>query len=159
MIDPLNEAYLPNLSASGRGFLLWARGVISPMGLQSLWGWIFKGRTREDRVWGRSSYTNGKLIKSKFQESLSANSFTKAEITTARAILPRNIPLVVVSSGRSVKRSQDWDEKQKDLTKITDDLISWDIVNKAFHNVWEDPEGYEVLSKRIKSLLKLALAK
>jgi len=64
---------------------------------------MFKGDTREDRIFGNVAYQNGKLIKAKLQEALVATTYTHSEIVTAKVILPRTVPLVVVSSGEKVK--------------------------------------------------------
>lgn len=103
LIDNLHEALLYRIGSPGRGFRLWLRGVISPLGLDRLWGWIFKGDSREDRIFGSAAYQNGKLIKAKLQESLVATTYTHNEIVTAKVILPRDVPLAVVSSGDRVK--------------------------------------------------------
>ncbi|KAJ6264636.1 hypothetical protein Dda_0785 [Drechslerella dactyloides] len=159
LIDPLHEDYLPTLASPSRGFLLWFRGVISPLGIETLIPALFRSRTREDRIFGRSSASNPRLISAKLQESLAANTFTKAEITTSRETLERKIPLVVVTSGENVKTDERWSRWQKGMTKVTDNLISWDIVSKAPHRVWETPEGWNMLSKRIKQLVDIAIGK
>ncbi|KAK6509334.1 hypothetical protein TWF481_004088 [Arthrobotrys musiformis] len=157
LIDPLHESYLQNIGSPGRGFFLWFRGVISPLGLEILFNAIFKARSREDRIFGRSSYLNAKTIKAKLQESLAANTFTKPEVLTSGVILSRRIPLVVVSSGEGVKRDHRWDEAQKGATEVTDNLVSWDIVDKAGHKVWETAKGWRVMSKRIRNLVDIAV--
>ncbi|KAK6357251.1 hypothetical protein TWF718_001572 [Orbilia javanica] len=157
LIDPLHESYLPDIGSSGRGFFMWIRGVISPLGLEILFNAIFKGRSREDRIFGRSSYLNAKTIKAKLQESLAANTFTKPEILTSKVILSKKIPLVVVSSGEGVKRNNRWDEAQRDSTTVTDNLLHWDVVDKAGHKVWERAEGWDVMSKRIKRLVDVVI--
>ncbi|KAK6349913.1 hypothetical protein TWF696_006173 [Orbilia brochopaga] len=157
LIDPVHEEYLPTLASPSRGFFLWFRGVTSPLGLETLLPAIFRSRTREDRIIGRSSASNPRLISAKLQESLAANTFTKAEISTARETLERKVPLVVVSSGESVKRDERWDRWQQDMTKITDHLIAWDIVSKAPHRVWETQAGVDALTKRVAQLVDLAV--
>ncbi|KAF3934280.1 hypothetical protein ABW19_dt0203531 [Dactylella cylindrospora] len=157
LIDPLHEDYLRNIASPGRGFFMWFRGIISPLGLEVLFNAVFKGRSREDRIFGRSSYLNPKLIKAKLQESLAANTFSKSEIITARTILSRKIPLIVVSSGENVKRDTEWDKKQEDLTTITDNLLYWDIVNKAPHKVWDTYAGWKLMSKRVGKLVDVAI--
>jgi len=157
LIDPLHEDYLPQIASSGRGFFMWLRGVISPLGLEVLFNAVFNGRSRQDRIYGSSSYLNPKLIKAKLQESLAANTFSRSEIATSRAILAKDIPLVVISSGEKVKRDSTWDERQKALTNVTDNLLHWDIVNKASHKVWETVEGWELMSKRVGQLVDVAI--
>lgn len=149
LIDPLHEDLLYRIASPSRGFFLWAWGIISPLGLDRLSGAIIKGRTREDRVYGVSSYQGGKYIKAKLQENLVANSLTKSEISSARNIQTRDTPLVVVSSKIKMKKDKDWEGKQEDLTKITNNLLAWDVVNGAPHEVWQTFAGRTVLEKRL----------
>ncbi|KAK2765430.1 hypothetical protein FQN54_008279 [Arachnomyces sp. PD_36] len=154
LVDALHEDYLPSLARSNRGFLLWLRGILSPLGLDRLAGAIFKGRSREDRVYGRSAYQGGKVIKSKLQENLVANSLTAGELSSAQNIQSPDTPLVVVSSGKQVKKSEEWAQKQEDLTKVTDNLVAWDVVKDAPHEVWKTFNGRRVLEKRLGQLVK-----
>jgi pimeloyl-ACP methyl ester carboxylesterase len=157
MVDPLHEDLLHRVASPGRGFLLWAWGIISPLGTVRLAGALFKGRTREDRVYGRNAYQSGKYIKAQLQENLVADSLTKSEVSSARNIQSSNTPLVIVSSGIEVKKDTEWERKQKDLTTLTDNLVSWDIVNKAPHQVWDTLEGRTVMEKRLKQLVKASM--
>ncbi len=154
LIDALHEDLLYRLASPGRGFMLWVRGVISPLGLDRLPGMLFKGRTREDRVYGRSAYQGGSFLKAKLQENLVANSLTKNEVVAARNIQDPDTPLVVVSSGLKVRKDSEWEKAQKDLTKITENLVSWDVVSGAPHQVWDLLEGRQILEKRLGELLK-----
>ena len=153
LIDGLHEDLLHTVGAPGRGFKLWAEGIISPLGIQRLPAALFMGRTREDRVYGRSAYQGGKYIKAKLQENLVANSLTRNEVLQARNIQTETTKLVVVSSGIEVGRSQDWESKQKDLTRLTSNLVGWDVVNKAPHEVWRTEEGKRVIRVRLEELL------
>ncbi|KAI9660185.1 MAG: hypothetical protein M1829_006521 [Trizodia sp. TS-e1964] len=154
LIDTLHEDLLHRIGSPTRGFLLWAWGVISPLGLDRLAGAIFKGRTREDRVFGRSAYQGGKYIKAKLQENLMADSLSKHEIASARMIQSPSTPLVVISSGMECKRDSEWEGKQRDLTHLTDNLLNWDIVNGAPHEVWTKSEGREIMEKRLGELVR-----
>lgn len=149
MIDPLHEELLYRLAKPAAGFTLWFRGVISPLGIERLPGALFKGRTREDRLYGRNAYQSGRFIKAKLQENLVADSLTKSDVNTARAIQSRDTPLVVVSSGVEVKRSDEWASKQRDLTHVTDNLMDWTVVKKAPHEVWMTLEGRKVIEEQL----------
>jgi len=153
LIDALHEDLLYKIASPSRGFFLWAWGIISPLGLDRLAGALFKGRTKEDRVYGKSAYQGGKFIKNKLQENLVADSLTKNEVVTARAIQEQNVPLVVVTSGIHLKQDKDWERKQKDLTNVTENLVAWDIINKApKEEVWKVAEGRKLLEKRLGQL-------
>ncbi len=154
LIDGLHEDLLHRISRPGRGFMLWVRGVISPLGWDRLPGALFKGRTREDRIYGKSAYQSGKYIKAKLQENLVANSLTKNEVVQARNIQEPKTPLVVVSSGISTRNDREWNDKQQDLTKITENLLAWDVVGGAPHEVWRTLEGREILEKRLGELVR-----
>jgi hypothetical protein len=105
-------------------------------------------------VYGRSVQQRGKFIFAKLQESLVLDSFTKRDVQSSRQIQERDTPLVVISSGVEVKRSRNWERKQRDLTSLTDNLKKWDIVNGAGHEVWTTLEGREVIEKRLRELLR-----
>lgn len=154
LIDGMHEDLLYRVGRPSRGFILWARGIISPLGWDRLPAALFKGRTREDRVYGKTSYQGGKFIKAKLQESLVANSLTKREVSQARNIQSKDIPLVVISSGIEVRRDEEWAAKQKDLTTLTDRLIAAEAVNGAPHEVWRTYKGRMVLEKRLGQLVK-----
>ncbi|CRG86454.1 putative protein C23C11,06c [Talaromyces islandicus] len=155
LIDPTHEDRLDSdIGNPGRGFALWGRGIVSPLGLDRLAGALFKGRTREDRMFGKVAYQGGRFIKAKLQENLVAGSITASEIASAKNIQTPETPLVVVSSGVEVGRSQSWARQQESLTGITDNLLSWDVVKGAPHEVWRTFEGRIVLEKSLKKLVK-----
>ncbi|BAE55826.1 mitochondrial integral membrane protein [Aspergillus flavus] len=154
LIDTLHEDYLDSLGSPGRGFILWIRGVLSPLGLDRLAGAIFKGRTREDRVIGRSAYQTAKVIRAKLQENLVAKSMTASEIQTARHVQMPDTPLTVISSGVEVRKSEKWRKAQEELTKVTKNLKNWDIVRGAPHEVWRSAEGRSIVEKRLKQMVK-----
>ncbi|KAF1975331.1 mitochondrial integral membrane protein-like protein [Bimuria novae-zelandiae CBS 107.79] len=156
LVDPLHEDLLHRIGNPGRGFVLWGWGIISPLGITRLAGAIFKGRTRQDRVYGRNAYQGGKYIKAQLQENLVADSLSKNEVASARNIQSADTPLVVVSSAIECQRDSEWERKQRDSTKLTENLIGWDVVNKAPHQVWRTMEGRDVMEKRLKELVKAA---
>jgi pimeloyl-ACP methyl ester carboxylesterase len=156
LIDPLHEDLLHRIGSPGRGFLLWAWGIISPLGIERLGGAIFKGRVRQDRVYGKYAYQNGKFIKAQLQENLVADSLSKNEVVSARNIQSVDTPLVVVSSGIRTRSDREWERKQEDLTKLTERLVHWDVVNKAPHEVWKTLDGRTVMEKRLKKLVEVS---
>jgi pimeloyl-ACP methyl ester carboxylesterase len=153
LIDTLPESLLHRVASPGRGFLLWIRGVIYPLGIDRLVSAIILQHNRNDRVYGRDAYQNGGQIKYKLQENLVATTFTNNEIIAARGILPRDTPVVVVSSGQKVKRDKEWNDGQRELSKLTDNLVAWDVVNGAPHEVWRNSHGREILEKRLTQLV------
>jgi hypothetical protein len=154
LVDPLHEDLLGSrVGGAGRGFSLWIRGVLSPLGLDRIPGALFKGRTKEDRVWGRSSYQTGKTIFAKLQENLVADSLTKRDIFTSRAIQFKDVPVTIISSGVQIRKDSEWEKKQRDLTHLTNELRNWDVVSKAPHEVWTTLAGREIIEGRLKQLV------
>lgn len=153
MIDPLHEDLVEAYVGSARrGFWAWARGALSPLGWDRVPGAVFRGRTSEDRVWGRAAYQSPKFQFAKLQENLVAASYTKREVENSRAIQYKDTPLVLVSSGVMVRRDEDWEAKQRDLTHLTKNLVAWDTVPNATHQVWESYEGRKTIEKRLGQL-------
>ncbi|KAL1988079.1 hypothetical protein VTN96DRAFT_1110 [Rasamsonia emersonii] len=158
LIDPLHEDSLHRIGSPGRGFVLWCRGIISPLGLDRLAGAIFKGRTREDRIYGRSAYQNGRFIKAQLQENLVAESMTASEIASARHVQQSlDTPLVVVSSGVEMHKSEQWAKQQEEMAHMTDNLVAWDVVGGAPHEVWTTFEGRNVLERRLGQILSVSV--
>ncbi|KAH8676317.1 hypothetical protein BX600DRAFT_432833 [Xylariales sp. PMI_506] len=153
IVDGFHEDILYRIAAPSRGLLLWLRGVLSPLGLDRIPGAIFKGRSKEDRIWGRSAYQNGKYIFAKLQEGLVADSLTKRDVHSSRAIQSKDTPLVVISSGNRIREDDEWANKQRDLTHLTNKLLYWDIVNNAPHEVWGTLDGRKVIEERLKEVV------
>ncbi|KAF2001173.1 hypothetical protein P154DRAFT_172715 [Amniculicola lignicola CBS 123094] len=155
-IDPMHEDLLHRIGSPTRGFYLWAWGIISPLGIERLGGALFKGRTREDRIYGRNAYQSGKFIKAALQENLVADSLSKNEVVSARNIQDSDTPLVIISSGIKCRTDGEWERKQKDLTMLTDNLVAWEVVGKAPHEVWRTLEGRTVMERKLGALVKAA---
>ncbi|KAI0164805.1 mitochondrial integral membrane protein [Xylariaceae sp. FL1272] len=153
LIDPTHEDYLGEVGGAGYGFLLWLRGILSPLGLERVPGALFKGRNKEDRVWGRSAYQGGKYIYAKLQENLAAEAISKRDIASSKAIQNQDVPLTIITSGAAIRDDDQWEKKQRDLSHLTHKLQHWDIVNKAPHQVWETLEGREKIEKRLRQLV------
>ena len=81
-----------------------------------------------------------------------AGTITRNEVIAADAIIPENIPVVVVSSGKECK-NKDWEEGQRELSGKGKKQI-WDVVGKAGHDVWRNEEGNKVLKKRLAELVR-----
>lgn len=119
LIDPLHEDLLSRVGSPGRGFLLWVRGIISPWGVDRLLGAVLRGRRAADRIWGRSSSQSGTTVFARLQESLVADSLTKRDVVSSRAIQDKSTPLVVVSSGEKIRRGGEWEEKVWESRSVT----------------------------------------
>ena len=52
-----------------------------------------------------------------------------------------------------MRRDSEWERKQEDLTHLTKNLVSWDVVNQAPTEVWKTLNGREVIEKRLNELV------
>jgi len=84
---------------------------------------------------------------------LAAGTITRNEVIAAQAILPKSIPVVVVSSGKECE-DKEWEEGQRELADNANKRI-WDVVGKAPHEVWKSEEGKKVLKKRLAEMVKV----
>lgn len=153
-VDGIPSTMIPKVFTPTRTFTLLLRGIISPLGIDRLSGWIFRHRSRVDRVYGVSSWRSDRVIKSQFQESLAAGTITRNEVIAAESILPESIPVSVVSSGNPCKDSKEWEEGQRYLGGKAEKHF-WDVVGGVDHDLWKDNEGKRVLKKRLAELVKL----
>ena len=154
LIDPLHEDLLDRVASSLKGFKLWGWGVLAPLGFRRLIGALFEGQTPNDRIYGEAVNTNDKYIKAKLQENLVADSITKNEVESAKTIQGTGLPFAIVSSGLHTRTDRGWQKKQEELTKLTDNLVAWDVVKDAPPHVWRTYEGRRMMEKRLKQLVK-----
>ena len=155
LIDTTPDSYLDRIGSASRGFILWVRGWIYPLGIDRFVSAILLQHNRADRVYGRDAWQNGAQIKAELQESLVATTFTANELGAANAIIPDDMRVVVVSSGKKVKRSKAWFDGQKDLGS-RGKLVAWDVVNGAGHEVWREQTGRDLLRRRLLQLVRHA---
>ena len=156
LVDPLHEDLLRTVGNPAKGFATWGWGVLSPLGVTRIGGAMFRGRTKQDRVYGRDVGKGGKMLKARLQENLVAESFSLREVGQSRKIQSRETPVVVVSSGVKCGSDAEWRDKQEDLTNLTDRLLGWDVVGQAPHEVWTTLEGRRIMERRLKELVKVA---
>lgn len=154
LIDTLHESLLaPVVGAPRNSFALLLRGFLSPLGVDRLVLWIFGSRTREDRTYGRTAYRGGRWTKTRLQESLSTG-MSYNEVLAARAILPASVPITVVAAGKETKRSKEWEEKQLDLSHLSE-KGHYVVVDHVDHSdILTRVEGREVLRKQLADLVK-----
>ena len=153
LVDPLPDDELSRIGSPRRGFLLWLWGILSPLGVDTLPAALLRGRRSVDRIWGVSSRHNPKRIYARLQENLVADSFTKRDVEGSRSMMPRDMPLAVVTSGRHVDKDSKWEGKQRDLTKLTGNLWNWDVVGGAPHEVWRTVDGRRVIEERLRDMV------
>lgn len=154
LVDALHDDDLDRLASAHRGLLFWLWGILSPLGFDTLPGAIFARRNSEDRIWGVSSQHNPKHVLARLQEALVASSLSKREVLSSRNIMRKDTALAVISSGDRIKGNRRWEEKQRDLSRLTANLKHWDVVDGAPHEVWRTLEGRERIERRMGELVR-----
>jgi pimeloyl-ACP methyl ester carboxylesterase len=153
LVDTLHEDLLGTVGNAKNSFFLFIRGFLSPLGIDRLVLWIFGGRSREDRTFGRTAYRGGRWTRARLQESL-AMPLTHNELLAARAILPDTVPITIVAAGKEVRRSKTWESKQYDLSRLSKNGKIVVVEHTDHSDILKRPEGTEVLRKQLASLVK-----
>lgn len=156
LVDSLHEDLFYEQSTPWRGFLLWLRGLVSPLGIQKLFGWIFKHQGPTARIFGSAQRFSGHWSKAMLQQQISARSLTRSDITAANALLPTKLPVAVASSAKSIKNIRRWSEKQRALTKLTANTIEWRVIDGP-HELWRSPTGRSELTDLLKDIFEYVL--
>ncbi|KAL5611836.1 hypothetical protein BROUX41_000590 [Berkeleyomyces rouxiae] len=155
LIDAVHEQQLSQLGSAGRGFGLFLRGLMSPLGVVRVPGAVMRGRTRADRVWGRTAGQSGKTAFAMLQENVVARTLTQREVLATRALLREwDMRLGVVSSGEMVRREPRWETWQRDLATLTRNLVGWETVKGAPHEVWRTEKGRWALEDMMRRMVR-----
>ena len=64
--------------------------------------------------------------------------------------------MAVISSGEQIRKDSEWEGKQRDLTHLTQNLVNWDVVDDAPHQIWSTLEGREMIERRLRNLVRLS---
>ncbi|ODV92389.1 hypothetical protein CANCADRAFT_56062 [Tortispora caseinolytica NRRL Y-17796] len=150
------DLFLREVGSGVRGLKLFWDAEVAELGIGSLFGWIFGGRTRQDRVYGRSFYhgrgsTAGKFQKALIQEQSAAKLLTMPELRSAKQLVPLTIPVSVISSEQRLSKDSKWSKGQKELAD-TGSLVSFTSVD-APHHIWESSKGRATIQQLIMELL------
>ncbi|KAK9475420.1 uncharacterized protein V1510DRAFT_409143 [Dipodascopsis tothii] len=151
LVDTYQEEYFQQaIGRPARGFGYFLYGLVSPLGIQKQVGWIFMGRSSRDRLYGRAEHQESKYLRARLQEQTSARTFTRNEIAAARAILPDDKPIAVITAEDSVKAIDGWSEQQRDLADMSYNS-TWTIVPGP-HEVWRTNAGAIAISEAVANL-------
>ncbi|ODV73009.1 uncharacterized protein CYBJADRAFT_162894 [Cyberlindnera jadinii NRRL Y-1542] len=134
------------------GFKLWVKGIFSPLGFSLQGSWIIKHRGSKDRIYGRNMRHQGKYLRARLQEQIGASILSYNEAVSAKQALV-DIPISVVSSDNMIKRSLNWGNWQRLLTKISSTTYEWKIADGG-HEMWKTPKGKEQLQDVLLRLLE-----
>jgi pimeloyl-ACP methyl ester carboxylesterase len=134
-----------------KGFQLWIEGFFSPIGLPLQASWLFKHRGSKQRIYGKDMVHQGRYLRARLQEQISASILSYNEAVNSKNSLT-DIPISVVSSDYMIKKSLNWGNWQRELTKLSGTTKEWKIVS-GNHEVWRNSKGKEQLQDVLLRLL------
>ncbi|SCU95830.1 LANO_0E11540g1_1 [Lachancea nothofagi CBS 11611] len=133
--DPDDVSNLPVEIKRHNGFKLWWQGIWSTLGIKLQTSWLLAHHGSKERLFGRDLQYQGKFIRSKFLESVTSSLLSYKDVLNGKEKL-RDIKLSVASSNQLIKKSPQWGNWQRDLTKLSAKTQEWKILNGG-HEVYK----------------------
>ncbi|CEP61865.1 uncharacterized protein LALA0_S04e02454g [Lachancea lanzarotensis] len=145
--DPDDISKLPAEIRRHNGFKLWWQGIWSTLGIKLQTSWLLAHHGSKERIYGRDLQYQGKFIRSKFLESVTSSLLSYKDVLNAKEKL-RDLKLSVASSNQLIKKSPQWGNWQRDLTKVSKKTQEWKILNGG-HEVYK----YGAATKELQDVL------
>lgn len=140
------------LMDSWQGFLLWLRGLLSPLGVAKSFHWFFHPRRylSKSRIFGSDMVHSPKYLRARLQEQITASVLSYNEVRSADI---RKIPLAVILSDSMIKQSLNWGKWQRELTKLSSNPLEWVVAENSGHRIWDSPKGRKELQQLLLRLV------
>lgn len=133
--DPDDISWLPPEIARHNEFKIWWDGLWSSWGLKLQTSWLLAHHGSKERIFGRDMKYQGKFLRAKFLESVTSSLLSYKDVLSAQEKL-LDVKLSVVSSRELVKKSPQWGNWQRELTKVSTKAREWKIVEGG-HDVYK----------------------
>ncbi|KAG7194554.1 uncharacterized protein KQ657_004769 [Scheffersomyces spartinae] len=136
------------------GIKLWFRGLASPFGILLNIHWFFhpKKYSSNSRIFGSEMVRQPKYLLARLQEQTTAAILSYNEVVVSDV---KSIPLSVVSSEYMIKNSINWGKWQRQLTRLSDQPVEWEIVESASHFLWKNAKGRKQLQDVLIRLIEV----
>ncbi|CAI4216770.1 unnamed protein product [Parascedosporium putredinis] len=153
LVDALHDDDLDRLASAHRGLLFWLWGILSRWGSTRYRAPCLRGATaRTASGASRPSITPNTCSRDCRRRSWPARSQARG------AQQPQHHAQGYGAGGDFVgdriKGNRRWEEKQRDLSRLTTNLKHWDVVDGAPHEVWRTLEGRERIERRMGELVR-----
>lgn len=134
------------------GLRLWLKGVLSPLGVVPNLHLVFHPRRylSNSRIFGHDMYWLSKYIRARLQEQVTSLILLYNEIKGSDI---HNVPLSVILLGFMIKNSLNWGKWQRELTKLSDQLLEWVVAENSDHFIWRSPKGRAQLQQLLLRLV------
>lgn len=133
--DPDDISKLPIEIKRHNGFKLWWQGIWSTLGIKLQTSWLLAHHGSKERILGRDMQYQGKFIRAKFLESVTSSLLSYKDVLNSKEKL-KDVKTSVASSNQLIKKSPQWGNWQRDITRISSKTQEWKILNGG-HEVYK----------------------
>lgn len=141
--DPDDRGNLPPELQRHNGFIIWWRGIWSTWGIKLQTSWLLAHHGSKERIMGRDMQYQGKFLRAKFLESVTSSMLSYKDVLNSKEKL-HEVKTSVVSSNELIKKSPQWGNWQRELTKISSKTQEWKIVDGG-HEIYKYGLGKQEL--------------
>lgn len=153
LVDPLHEQLFYEQENILLGFKEFWRGVGAVFGLQKLHGLFTGAGSSTDRLIGDLEKAQSRTHKSLLQQQISASRQSRIDIEQSAGKLPKDLPLLLVSSANMCKASKRWAEAQHLLLRLSDNSLAWKVLEGP-HELWRNSKTSDELVWQLESFAK-----
>lgn len=133
--DPEDTTWLPKEIERPNELRLWWNGMWSTLGWKLQTSWLLAHHGSKERIMGRDMRYQGKFIRSKFLEGVTSSLLSYKDVVNSNEKL-ENVITSIVSAKQMVKKSSQWGNLQRELTKISGKTQEWKLVEGG-HEVYK----------------------
>ncbi|QLQ79674.1 hypothetical protein HG537_0C03220 [Torulaspora globosa] len=133
--DPDDLSRLPREIRRYSEWKVWWHGLWSTIGIKLQTSWLLAHHGSNERIYGRDMQYQGKFLRGKFLETVTSSLLSYKDVINYKEKL-KNVKTSVVSSKEMVKKSPQWGNWQRELSKISSKTQEWKVVDGG-HEVYK----------------------
>ncbi|SCU80392.1 LAMI_0B02146g1_1 [Lachancea mirantina] len=133
--DPDDLSHLPPEIRRHNGFILWWQGIWSTLGIKLQTSWLLAHHGSKERIFGRDMMYQSRYLRAKFLESVTSSLLSYKDVLNSKEKL-KDVKLSVASSNELIKKSPQWGNWQRDLTKLSSKTQEWKVLHGG-HEVYK----------------------
>lgn len=133
--DPDDISWLPPEIRRYNEFKIWWHGIWSTLGIKLQTSWLLAHHGSNERIYGRDMQFQGRFLRAKFLESVTSSLLSYKDVLNSKEKLNK-VKTSVVSSKEMAKKSPQWGNWQRELSKISSKTQEWKLVDGG-HDVYK----------------------
>ncbi|SCW02425.1 LAFE_0F06150g1_1 [Lachancea fermentati] len=133
--DPDDMSNLPPEIQRHNGFRIWWDGLWSTVGIKLQTSWLLAHHGSKERLLGRDMKYQGKFLRGKFLESVTSSLLSYKDVLNSKEKL-HDVKTSVASANELIKKSPQWGNWQRELTKVSVNTQEWKILTGG-HEVYK----------------------